>query len=47
MVTAPSQFVADRGLAGAGNTFDQIISDTHLKATVRAGAMHLSFVVRR
>jgi hypothetical protein len=27
MVTTPSQFVADRGLAGARNTFNQIISD--------------------
>jgi hypothetical protein len=47
MVTTPSQFVADRGLAGAGNTFNQIISDINLRATVLAGAMHLRFVVRR
>ena len=33
------------GLSGAGNTFDQIISDTHLKATVLAGAMHLRDLV--
>ena len=29
MTPAPSQFVADRRLARAGNPFDQIVSDTH------------------
>ena len=29
MVTAPLQFFANRRFAGAGNAFDQIISDAH------------------
>ena len=29
MATAPPQFVADGRLAGAGNAFDQIVSDAH------------------
>jgi hypothetical protein len=31
MVAAPSQLVADRGLACAGNAIDQIVSDTHFR----------------
>ncbi len=30
MVAAPSQLVADRGFAGAGNAFDQVVFDTHV-----------------
>jgi len=29
LVAAPLQFRGDRGFAGAGNAFDQIISDAH------------------
>jgi hypothetical protein len=29
MVTAPLQFFSNRSFAGAGNAFDQIISDAH------------------
>jgi len=29
MVAAPLQFIADRSFAGAGNAFNQIISNAH------------------
>ena len=35
LVAAPLQFCADRGLAGAGNAFDQIVSDAHQTSASR------------
>jgi hypothetical protein len=29
MVAAPLQFIADRSFAGAGNAFNQIVSNAH------------------